>query len=189
MKTKHLLLLLLLPLLGAQCEKEEIPTPPETFQLPPITQTGEHTFGCLLNGEVWVPRHYSNSVINPPVVLQAYTDPGNDDRLSIFAKHWRKDDNSIKEDIDLNVFPNSISDTTYFTNNQSDVFAAYVYSQYRGGSYYYYFPISSKLSWIYLSRFDTIKGIASGTFSIDLLNINSNQDSVHIREGRFDILF
>ena len=43
------------------CKKEKLePTPP--FQpidytvLPPETQTGANTFGCKVNGEVWVPR-------------------------------------------------------------------------------------------------------------------------------------
>ena len=54
MKTKQLLLPLLLMALvmltANCCEKDEDP------QLPPITQTGEGIFGCLVNEEIWLPK-------------------------------------------------------------------------------------------------------------------------------------
>ncbi|GAA4504102.1 hypothetical protein GCM10023172_29960 [Hymenobacter ginsengisoli] len=48
--------LLLAALLGlSQCKKNDSsPAKPED-QLPPATQTGQHTFGCLLNGQPWTP--------------------------------------------------------------------------------------------------------------------------------------
>ncbi len=48
--------LLLAALLGlSQCKhKNPGPAKPED-QLPPATQTGAHTFGCLLNGQPWTP--------------------------------------------------------------------------------------------------------------------------------------
>ena len=48
--------LLLAALLGlSQCQKNDAgPAKPED-QLPPATQTGQHTFGCLLNGQPWTP--------------------------------------------------------------------------------------------------------------------------------------
>ena len=37
----------------SQCKKND-PTP--LAQLPPATQTGANTFGCLVNGQVWLPN-------------------------------------------------------------------------------------------------------------------------------------
>jgi len=49
--------LLLAALQGlAQCKKYD-PSPEE--QLPPATQTGANTFGCLLNGQPWSPSGFN----------------------------------------------------------------------------------------------------------------------------------
>ncbi|UOQ98673.1 hypothetical protein MUN81_04070 [Hymenobacter sp. 5317J-9] len=50
------LALMLLSLLGG-CKKEPAPEPPTDplSLLPPETQTGQSTFGCLLNGQAWLP--------------------------------------------------------------------------------------------------------------------------------------
>lgn len=42
--------------------KEGILSPKE--ELPPATQEGLNTFGCLVNGEVWVPKGSINPTIN-----------------------------------------------------------------------------------------------------------------------------
>ena len=52
MKTALLPLLALLAL--AQCKKKADPDP--VAQLPPATQTGANTFGCLVNGQPWTPQ-------------------------------------------------------------------------------------------------------------------------------------
>jgi len=46
-----LLLLALLPLMAMECEEPEVIEPP--LELPPITQQGANTFGCLINGDVF----------------------------------------------------------------------------------------------------------------------------------------
>ena len=60
---KKILLLLTLSILFACCNKEDNPTPTPTpvSQLPPATQTGANTFGCLLDGEVFKPSNLPNS--------------------------------------------------------------------------------------------------------------------------------
>lgn len=52
-KLPLLLLLLLISLSGMKCEKEEFNKKEE---LPAETQSGKRTFGCLVNGKVWLPR-------------------------------------------------------------------------------------------------------------------------------------
>jgi hypothetical protein len=57
MKTKiyklSMIILLFFLFAAGSCEKED-----EAPQLPPVTQTGEDTFGCLVNGEAWLPEDY-----------------------------------------------------------------------------------------------------------------------------------
>lgn len=187
---KNSITLIFLAFLAFSCIKEEDPNePPQQDQLPPITQTGAYTFGCLLDGEVWLPKHYSNSIINPPVVLQAALDSWNGNLFQVTANHKRKDDNSIDELIALYTFPDIIRDTAYFDDSDTGRIIRYNYSPFRGGPLKRYKTISSKSSWVYLSRFDTISRIASGTFSAVLINKDDNSDTVRIREGRFDVPF
>ena len=42
--------------MGSSCNKNEIPPTDNPPQLPPETQTGANTFGCLVNGKVWLPK-------------------------------------------------------------------------------------------------------------------------------------
>jgi len=43
--------------LFATCKKKDPPIGNNaTAQLPSITTTGANTFGCLVNGEVWLPK-------------------------------------------------------------------------------------------------------------------------------------
>ena len=52
--------LLLVALLSlSQCKKNA--PAPAAEQLPPATQTGANTFGCLLNGQPWMPQGYNGT--------------------------------------------------------------------------------------------------------------------------------
>ena len=69
MKTKTFLLLILtFPLWGLgvfSCSKDN-PAPEDTLaKLPPETQTGANTFGCVINGQVFYPRDGASSLFNP----------------------------------------------------------------------------------------------------------------------------
>ncbi|CAD0001286.1 hypothetical protein [Flavobacterium salmonis] len=60
---KNLLLLFTALFILTSCDKDkddDKPTNP-IDQLPPVTQTGANTFGCLLDGEVFKPGITSNS--------------------------------------------------------------------------------------------------------------------------------
>ncbi len=53
MKYLSILLIFSLLFLAVKCPKPDNTPPPAA--LPPATQTGANTFGCLLNGQVWLP--------------------------------------------------------------------------------------------------------------------------------------
>ena len=57
---KHTLLLALL-LLFIGCSSDSNPED----GLPPATQTGANTFGCLIDGKLLVPRSGNNNIVNP----------------------------------------------------------------------------------------------------------------------------
>ncbi len=54
--------LLLAALLGLSQCKHADPTPPDpASQLPPATQNGTSAFGCLLNGQPWIPSGFNGT--------------------------------------------------------------------------------------------------------------------------------
>jgi len=59
---KHIITFLFITTFLACCNKDDNPTPTNPVdQLPPATQTGANTFGCLLDGEVFKPGLTNNS--------------------------------------------------------------------------------------------------------------------------------
>jgi hypothetical protein len=58
---KYYFILALILLSQTACKKDKHingtgTPPPQQQQLPPITTEGKNTFGCLVNGEVWLPE-------------------------------------------------------------------------------------------------------------------------------------
>lgn len=185
-----LLLKLIVLFTAISCRVESDIKEPQLDQLPPITQTGAYTFGCLMDGEVWVPKHYSNRIVNPPVVLQAYLNEMNGNLFQVIADHDRKDDDSPLQILALFTYTDIINDTIILP--PGDTGTRFIYERHppkNGGSYKVYHSSGNKNSWVFLSRLDTINRIASGTFSVDLINIDHSLDTVKIRDGRFDMPF
>ena len=134
-----------------------------------------------------MPKHYSNSIVNPPVVLQA-SKWGN--ILNVIASRHPKNDNIPKKILGLYTFVDKIQDTIMLGYNETGTRFLYERDPPKsGGVYKVYKSVENPNSWLYLIRFDTISRIASGTFSVDLLNTDNNLDTVRIREGRFDVRF
>jgi hypothetical protein len=145
----------------SSCGKEDIQV------LPPETQTGANTFGCRLNGQVFVPT-CEESYTTTRVAI--YT--RNSKSLEIYAQ------NNVLETLDFTISDLSINRTnkidfasfaSRITNNEFDV--------YNGRS----------ISSIVLTKFDTINHVVSGRFEAIL---KSNTDSTKIKtitQGRFDM--
>jgi len=172
MKIKNLLTAtILLALLTAAGCNEDDPTSKEPIdQLPPATQEGKNTFGCLVNGEAWVIK----STIRATAVYQGgfmQIGAGIEERERDQSLSLRIDD--LIEDtrtflIDENV-GNGASCT--FTNSVNRCF------------YEYGDAISGE---IFISKF-TIESpyIVSGTF--EFTTALNECDTIRVTDGRFDL--
>jgi len=58
MKKRSFFLLVIISIISFQCKKSV-----QEDQLPPITTIGANTFGCLINGNVWLPGRPAMSII------------------------------------------------------------------------------------------------------------------------------
>ncbi len=177
---KRNLLLYLCLLLLTQCTncKGTDPTPEE--QLPPATQTGANTFGCLLNGQPWTPKG-NGGFSNFSVTYDPTYKGGN---LDIRA--YRYLDQSGKFQYitlggdrisQVGVYPFLLQGdrTIYFTdtskNSPCNDYSAPPTLTYRTGS-------------LTVTRLDMRAGIISGTFEFTLAKPGC--DTIKVTQGRFD---
>jgi hypothetical protein len=168
MKTVKLLQIATIALLlfsAANCEKEN-PT-----ALPPETQTGANTFGCYVNGKLFVAQSGYGYFGEP--YLYGWYSKKDDCCLDIIA-------NSKNGRLRLSAF--KIEEETKNTLSVAQ------YKYWEKNIWYGGHMIDE----IYITRFDTINKIVCGTFSCKLRidddqNNNTNDSIINIRDGRFDI--
>ena len=156
--------------------------------LPPITTTGANTFGCRINGKVWVPSKRPKGDL-PQIeggIVTRYDSIGPEKNwydLLIFA--YREDLTGFQ------IFLRRINSIgqyqLFFTPSEFpscvDCSNSYGY-YYTSVSDYKSLPIVE--SSVNLTQYDTINKIFSGNFSFVALNKNGG-DSIFVTDGRFDI--
>lgn len=177
---KNLLFLLTVTLTLSCCNKNDDDQPPTNpiDQLPPATQTGAQTFGCLINGEVFVPPIFGNNA--PSAFYQllngTYT-------LGISGRS--NANGGIKSIIIGGIDIPSINETTYALESlNSGVFYSLYDFENEGDSVTYY--TNEDLPGILtITNFDQINFIISGTFEFTILDNDGNE--INITNGRFDM--
>jgi ABC-type antimicrobial peptide transport system ATPase subunit len=155
-KTTIILLLLSIGLSSMQCiKKYEEPKP----TLPAETQTGANTFGCLVNGELWLPKsNFPYSSLNATIqfdILNLVANQGNKSSIVLVIRDLK----SIGE--------YSFSDKIYasfaFGDNEDN----------------------ATLGKIIVTKYDKKDQIISGRFWFNAEN--SNGEIIHVTDGRFDL--
>ncbi len=155
------------------CKKSD---PDPVNQLPPATQTGANTFGCLVNGQILTPQGY-NGTSNYSITVDPSYHGGNVD-----VRAYRYDGKLLQsiiiggDSIDkvgtysLAKIPRSIffTDTHLLSGCQNFDGST---GQYRRGT-------------LTITRLDLLKGIIAGTFAFTLYKPGC--DSVRVTQGRFD---
>lgn len=142
---------------GMTCKKSYI----EKNELPPITQTGANTFGCYVNGDVFVPRGSGANIV------LSVEKNGND----YFVKAIHNEKGSI-------IFEFSPS-----LNNEIKCFS---YSNYKNQCLYNVCPpLNYELK---IDKHDTNSKIISGRFSYTF-PATAACPEVKITEGRFDLKY
>jgi len=146
----------------------------EWTTLPPETQTGTRTFGCYVNGELFVKG--KESLFNPRLFASYYK---NNDSLSIVcASDGNGTINMQLSNVEINI-SKPISEAVFYT-------PWYLQSN-------CYCFAGKDIGEIIITKFDTINWIISGLFqfqgqcSDDIFNITGDS-IVYVTNGRFDTL-
>lgn len=188
MKYSLLPLLLLVALLGlSMCKKRDTtPTKPED-QLPPATQTGAGTFGCLVNGQPYLPS--GGGLFNNPNLLVTYDPAYNGGNLAITA-YRVLGSTTLKQYI--GVGGDGISQTgtytlaTYIARPTGPLQTPYFSdgSKAKPCNEYLNNPGTSATGQLIISRLDKQAHIVSGSFSFTLTQPGC--DTIRVTAGRFD---
>jgi predicted small secreted protein len=173
MKKIILLIGILLTINSCSEKNENELTPLE--QLPEATQTGENTFGCLINGEAFVVRNTSKQVA-------IYQGGG----LSISGA---LDINSLTREVSFFLSESSIGENIkenqlYILNNSTIMKGQY----YREDLNCFYYTNNMLVGSVKITKIDRINYIISGTFEFDAISDTCN-DIVKITNGRFDLKY
>jgi hypothetical protein len=170
-----LLLLLSLTLLAPSCKKQPLD---QLSLLPPATQTGANTFGCLVNGVAFVPKNIS--ILQGPVLRCDYTTTpqGSVFYITSAVNAGNGMDNAI--DIRTDSLKISEGETLSLTKSFTPGLASAGYSD--QSDYSTNANVTGQLS---ITHLDTVNQIVSATFHFNA--VNTAGDMVKITNGRFDV--
>ena len=169
-----LFVLALLPvLLAAACTKADddtLTTPLD--ELPPATQVGANTFGCLINGVPFVNQGGGLSVQN---INANYSN--NPSRLFVNAFDYSNGSENARI-VSLRIYDPEINGSVPPTSWTCIVM--------RDGGEIEYSIILDSYN-IEISRFED--NIAAGTFDMKAISNISNTDTLTVTNGRFDVIY
>ncbi len=172
----------------ASCKscKKELTTADLIAQLPPETQTGANTFGCLIDGKAWIPNGggwsgvppiYTGGIENKFLVISAVASNSEDKyTLSVCINDYKTlGVKTLK--FDTPKYPSSLSPKNY---------GEYVKRGDTPINSFSYTTTSVVGGTATITKFDEINGIISGTFEFDVID-NTTQKIISIKAGRFDV--
>jgi hypothetical protein len=173
----HSLLFCFLSLTAIQCSKDK---------LPPETQDGNNTIGCLVNGQVFKPKGSFLSSGYQCYYQQLFA---GDSGLVFLVSGADLSNSSNIKGISIGISGVKITqglqipltDGTQIGNGRG---------QYIGGNVQYeyiYYTTKILTGMMYIKKFDEINNIAAGTFWFTA--VNSFGDTARVTEGRFDVKF
>lgn len=181
-RTRYIFFSVILFLIGVgtlSCKKEVAnPDSSNPNVLPPLTHEGKNTFGCKVNGEVWVA--YAPFTVGGTSSIEGEY---NFETGNFHLQGTLKGDNIFEE---IHIWGVGIFETGVYVLEimNPSVYGFSDYKQnYNCSNYYYRNEMIHKLI---VTNLDTGQRIISGTFEMDLVNPSCSGDTIQIREGRFD---
>ena len=166
-------------LIAGSCKKNNDKSPIE--QLPPETQTGANTFGCLIDGKAFIPK---GDPFGGPIKKAFYQFVNG---KYVFGISARRSENESSQVVGIG------GDSIQITVGAFDL--ASVGSGKMAGGYTYrdlsnlggiqYGTTEVHRGQLVIKKFDTLNQIVSGTFWFDA--INASGQKIEVREGRFDL--
>lgn len=189
------LFLLLLTTLIISCSSDDSPNDPAS-RLPPETQTGANTFGCLIDGKILLPRSGNTSQVNPlsgAILYGGYPNVYDYFELKILDYKTPKSSSFLfhLHEIVANGTGTYTIDKSNGMRNIDGMNNNYIYCNVfneETNSYEQYLSYDNSGTYT-ITRLTVAPDytIISGTFNCKVRNINDPSDEIEIMDGRFDI--
>ena len=154
-------------------------------ELPPATQNAANTFGCRIDGNIWVPQ--KNAIFTGAAILEARQLPDKD--LFINARNFASSPNETEFEIFIK---NMTGPGTYNFNTTltaPNTAASYVYYVKRN--------VNPQNEWMTTAAYTgtvtitaysgTAPRFVSGTFQVQAINLYNAPQPITVTEGRFDV--
>jgi len=154
--------------------------PGPSGQLPPATQVGSSTFGCLLNGQVWVPGGH-NGTANFQATYDADYQGG---ALQLKAYRYVGPAGNTLQSLTLGVAGVRTAGQYAFYLTGSNGISYSDFGQAGACSYYSGTRLSQRTGVLTISRLDLQAGVVAGTF--DFVLAQPGCDTIRVTQGRFD---
>ena len=181
MKTPKLIPILLSLLFLATCKKDP-PIDPEPTEpiMPPLTHQGLNTFGCYIDGELFVAGG-GDSYWDLPPVSGSFNEENN--RLGVQGTRYREG----KSDY-LTLISYLVPETGDFDFGPFEWEEVLAYRNWYGDRCDYYYTDISDLGKLSITFFDKEKHIVSGKFYMNIVNnsCEGGDTLMKITDGRFD---
>lgn len=183
---KKFILFLTITLALSCCSKDDKQIA-EIDKLPPATQTGANTAGCLLNGQAFLPK--GNSQFGP--ILNCFYQQ-NQDGFHLGLSINNKENSSIYKTVQFATNPIQLEENTTYSlvakiinsnNTYISNFAEYNIISFNGDTNY--ITTITNTGELRVTKLNTQQKIISGTFWYDA--IDTHGEIIKIREGRFDM--
>jgi hypothetical protein len=175
------LFLISLGLVSTQCK----PTEPSQFDvLPAITAKGANTFGCKVNGKVWIPAGKSNSFQGNLDII--YDETFENGSLSIGA--YRGDGKDLGENFSIAKNNLNREGEYLIDHSNSPNYSMIAMFSNKDCSYYIENSLTSTGKLI-ITKLDYQNRIIAGTFEFTIYFKNSECGVVEITDGRFDMKY
>jgi|694.fasta_scaffold43719_2 hypothetical protein len=177
---KQLILTLLASFTIICCSKDDDTPSNPVDQLPPATQVGANKVGCLVNGEVFLPK--GSNPLGPPLITCFYQYVNNTWNFSLGYSNNQQTNlraiNIASKGVELQ------QGQTYPLVLQSNNSC---YASYGISTIPQYSTNNNNVGQLKITKLDHVNNIISGTFWFDA--VNGNGVKVEIREGRFDMQY
>jgi len=176
MKNLNLIVFLLfgLTISTFSCKKQPVD---QLSLLPPATQTGANTFGCLVDGAAFVPE--SSGFFSGPPFKAEY---GSTPQLAVFSIAGSRKGDGIIANVSI------ATDSLKIGEGETLLLSGYNTPGKASGAYAYnstaYQTNANVTGALTITRLDTINLIVSGTFYFNA--VSKGGDTVRITNGRFD---
>ena len=178
---KNLLFLILTVFTLTSCDKDDNKSTNPIEKLPPATQTGANTFGCLLDGEIFKPGIYHNSYNCFYQYVNGYY---------YFNVSANNTSNNILKDIMVGTEKLAIAEgqtLNLYERVNGNAFGSLSNLDDNTGIYQHNSTSAINTGELKITKLDLKNNIVAGTFWYD---IKDNKGVIHqIREGRFDMQF